>query len=311
MTDFSVVGLRVVVEVAARGSFSAAADALGYTQSAVSRQVALVERATGRSLFDRRARGVELTAAGEIVLRRANAALAELQTVGRELDDLDQARSRRIRLGAFSTAMAALIPGGLALLAVREPRLNVMLREGTSERLTDRVVSGRLDLAVVTARSGPPEGVVFDALIDDPLLVAMPRAHRLAGLARIEPEELREEQWIAGSSDPGSTLLGTWTTGGWRPQIAFEVRDWTAKIGLVAGGFGITVVPGLSASTLPASVVVAAIEHPAAVRSVVAAKRLAGDGPDALLLESIVQALQDSAAQAVGKRSSRRRVAER
>ena len=201
--------------------------------------------------------------------------------------------------------MAALIPGALALLATREPRLSVMLREGTSERLTDKVVSGRLDLAVVTSRSGPPDGVVFDALIDDPLLVAMPRTHRLAGLARIDPEELRDEQWIAGSSDPRSTLLGAWTTGGWRPRIAFEVRDWTAKIGLVAGGFGITVVPGLSASTLPASVAVAAIEHPAAVRSVVVATRLAGDAPDSPLPEAVVQALRDSAAQALSSRSRR------
>ncbi len=308
MSDFSIVGLRVVVEVAAQGSFSAAAEALGYTQSAVSRQVALMERATGRSLFDRGARGVELTAAGEIVLRHANAALVELQTVGRELDALDQARASHVRLGAFSTAMAALVPTALALLRDSERRLRVVLREGTSERLIDRVVSGRLDLAVVTSRSGPPEGIEFDMLIDDPLLVAMPRTHRLAGLARIDPDELREEQWIAGSSDPSSPLLGAWTRGGWRPRIAFEVRDWTAKIGLVAGGFGITVVPGLSASTLPASVVVAAIEHPAAVRTVVAAKRLAGDAPDAPLLAATVQALRDSAAQARGLRSGRRTV---
>jgi DNA-binding transcriptional LysR family regulator len=112
-------------------------------------------------------------------------------------------------------------------------------------------------------------------------------------------------QWIAGSSDPRSTLLGAWTTGGWRPQIAFEVRDWTAKIGLVAGGFGITVVPGLSASRLPASVVVAAIEHPAAVRSVVVATRLAGDAPDTPVPEAAVQALRDSAAQALSSRSRR------
>jgi DNA-binding transcriptional LysR family regulator len=308
MIDFSIVGLRVVVEVAARGSFSAAAEALGYTQSAVSRQVALVVRAAGRSLFDRGARGVELTPAGEVVLRRANAALAELQTVRRELDDLDQARSSRIRLGAFSTAMAALVPAALTLLVDREPRLRVVLREGTSERLTDRVVSGRLELAVVASRSGPPDGIEFDVLVEDRLLVAMPRAHRLAGVARIDPDELREEPWIAGSSDSSSPLLGAWTTGGWRPRIAFEVRDCTAKIGLVAGGFGITVVPGLSASTLPASVVVAAIEHPAAVRTVVAAKRLAGDAPAAPLLAAIVEALRDSAAQAVGSRTRRHRV---
>jgi DNA-binding transcriptional LysR family regulator len=306
MADFSIVGLRVVVEVAGRGSFSAAADALGYTQSAVSRQVALVERAAGHPLFDRRARGVELTPAGAIVLRRANAALAELQTVRRELDDLDQGRSRRVRVGAFSTAMATLVPSALAALAVREPRLGIVLREGTSERLVDRVLSGRLDLAVVTSRSGPPAGVVFDVLLEDPLLVAMPRVHRLAGRARIDPDELRDEPWIAGSSDPSSTLLGPWTTGGWRPRIAFEVRDWTAKIGLVAAGFGITVVPGLSASTLPASVLVAAIEHPAAARTVVAATRLTDDAPDAPHLTAIIQALRECATPAVVARSSRR-----
>ncbi|HTU77701.1 MAG TPA: LysR family transcriptional regulator [Solirubrobacteraceae bacterium] len=289
MAELSLVGLRVVGEIARRGSFSAAADALGYTQSAVSRQVALAERAAGHRLFDRRSRGVELTRAGEIVLRRANAALAELHLARVELEDLDQPRARRVRLGAFSTAMAALVPSTLAELAIREPRLSIGLYEGTSDRLTERVASGRLDLAVVTSRSGPPAGVVLDPLLDDPLLVAMPRGHRLAGLARVDPEELREEPWIAGSSDPASTLLGAWTTGSWRPRIAFELRDWTAKVGLVAAGFGVTVVPGLSAGSLPASVVVSAIDHPAAVRTVALARRA---GPGEPQLAAIAQALR-------------------
>jgi DNA-binding transcriptional LysR family regulator len=298
MADFSIVGLRVICEVARRGSFSAAADALGYTQSAVSRQVALAERAAERTLFERHPRGVELTPAGEIVLRHANTVLAELHATRVGLEDLHQRRLRRVRVGAFSTAMATLVPHALAALAIREPRLSVVLREGTSERLTDRVASGRLDLAVVTVTSGSPDGVVFDALLDDPLLIAMPRGHRLAGLAKIDPRELREELWIAGSSEPGSTLLGTWTTGSWKPKVAFEIRDWTAKIGLVAGGFGVTVVPGLSAGTLPASVAVAAIDHPAAMRTVALASRAGSEVPYAT---AVIEALRDSVPQAVGR----------
>jgi len=297
MADFSVVGLRILCEVARHGSFSAAADALGYTQSAVSRQVALAERAVDRSLFERHPRGVELTPAGEIVLRHASAALAELQAARVALDGLNERRLRRVSVGAFSTAMAALVPQALAALSVHEPQISVVLREGTSERLTDRVASGRIDLAIVTATSGSPDGVVFEALLDDPLLVALPRGHRLAGLTRIDPDELREEQWIAGSSDPSSTLLGAWTTGGWRPHVAFEVRDWTAKIGLVAGGFGITVVPGLSARSLPASVVAAAIDHPAAMRTIVTARRTGVDEPH---IAAMIEALRESASQVTG-----------
>jgi DNA-binding transcriptional LysR family regulator len=308
MADLSIVGLRVISEVARRGSFSAAAEALGYTQSAVSRQVALAEQATGCGLFTRHPRGVDLTPAGEIVLRHANAALAELQAARAALDDLGHRRSRRVSLGAFSTAMAALVPDALSALAVDEPHLEIALREGTSERLVDRVASGRLDLAIVTAASGPPDGVELDTLLIDTLLVAMPRGHRLAASTSIDPDELRDEPWIAGSSDPSTTLLGSWSTGSWRPRVAFEVRDWTAKIGLVSSGLGITVVPGLSVTSLPTNVVVAAIDHPAATRTVVVARR---SGAEELHIAPVISALRDSAAHLLSdsRRSARGRAA--
>jgi DNA-binding transcriptional LysR family regulator len=290
MDDLSLTGLRTVREVARCGSFSAAAQALGYTQSAVSRQVALAERSVGRPLFERHARGAELTPAGAIVLRHAAAALAELQAARLAVADLASRRPPRVRLGAFSTAMAALVPSAVAALAMREPQLAVTLHEGTSERLMQRVGSGRLELAVVTASSPAPQGIVLDALLDDRLLVALPREHRLAGQSAIDPDALRDERWIAGSTDPGTPLLGAWTTGRWRPQIAYEVRDWTAKLGLVAAGCGITVVPALSAATLPASVVVAAIDHPAAMRTVAVARREGAD--DGARIEPVLDALR-------------------
>src|SRR3954453_4822738 len=106
MAAFSIVGLRVVREVGRRGSFSAAAERLGYTQSAVSRQVALMEQAAGRALFERHARGVRLSQAGAVVVRRAEAVLTELEAARHDLDDLDDLDAQppgRLRVGAFST----------------------------------------------------------------------------------------------------------------------------------------------------------------------------------------------------------------
>jgi DNA-binding transcriptional LysR family regulator len=276
MDEFSLTGLRTVREVARHGSFSAAAEVLGYTQSAVSRQVALAERAAGRALFARHARGVALTPAGEVVVRHAIAALAELQAARNVLDDLGTRGLHRVRLGGFSTAMAAIVPAALARLGRDAPQVSVVLREGTSDRLIQQVASGRLELAVVTASGVPAphaEGVTLTHLLEDPLLVAFARDHRLAGLPRVTPGELRDEPWIAGSSDPSSTLLGAWRDGSWKPRIAHEVRDWTAKVGLVAGGLGITVVPGIAVAMLPPGVSVAAIDHPAATRTLALAGR--------------------------------------
>ena len=185
--DPSLVGLRTVCEVARRGSFSAAAAALGYTQSAVSRQVAHVEQAVGRALFERHARGAQLTPAGELLTRHAASALAELQAARLALADLDGRRQPRVRLGAFSTAMAALVPDALGALAHERPAVRVVLNEGISERLTDRLEAGRLDLALITVRAQPPDGLVLDVLLEDPLLVALPRTHPLAGRGPIDP----------------------------------------------------------------------------------------------------------------------------
>ncbi|HZC13048.1 MAG TPA: LysR family transcriptional regulator [Thermoleophilaceae bacterium] len=161
MAEISVVGLQVVREVARRGSLTAAAERLGYTQSAVSRQVASMERAAGRALFERHARGVRLTAAGSALVRRADAVIAELEAARQDLEDLADRPRSRLRLGAFSTALGALVPRAIAALAAREPTTQVLLREGTSPSLIRQAADGRLDLAVVT-----PTGEMPDALAE-------------------------------------------------------------------------------------------------------------------------------------------------
>lgn len=295
MAELSVTALRVVREVARHGAITAAAARLGYTQSAVSRQLSLAERAAGRVLFERHPRGVRLTAAGGIVVRHAEAVLAEIETAHQELGDLDALPRGRMRIGAFSTALSALVPRAFAAFARLDPRTELVLREGMSPALAGRVRDGRLDLAVVTTEPDPPDGLDVTVLLDDPLLVAVHRGHPLAGERSVPADELRRERWIAGSSRPGSSLLGAWTGSAWEPEIIYVARDWNAKLGFAAAGLGVTVVPGLAVPSLRADVELVRIDHPAASRRTAMVTR-AGDAADPRR-EGLGEALRDAAAE--------------
>jgi DNA-binding transcriptional LysR family regulator len=191
--------------------------------------------------------------------------------------------------------MAALVPGAIAAVAETDPRLRVVLREGLSSTLLAAVARGRLGLAVVTPPEQPPDGITLTVLVEDPLLVAVARDHRLAGRGRVPASELRTERWVAASADPRSTLLGAWADGAWEPDVALVARDWMAKVGLVAAGLGVTVVPGIAVPALPPTVAVVGIDHPRAVRPVAVAlpADVAGERSRRLLTE----ALADSAAE--------------
>lgn len=295
MADFSVVGLRVVQEVARRGSLTAAAGRLGYTQSAVSRQVALMEQVAGRPLFERHARGVRLTDAGEIVVRHASAVLAELEATRQRLDDLTARPRGRLRIGAFSTALSALVPRAIAAFSAHEPRAEVVLREDLSPSLIARAADSRLDLAIVTPSPEMPAGLDITTLLEDPLLIAMSRDHPLAGKRSVTADALRDERWIAGSTRASSTLLGAWRDSPWEPHIAYVARDWTAKLGLAAAGLGITVVPGLAVPVLPPDLAVVRIDHPAATRTTAMVAR-AGLPPDPDR-DAVCEAFHDAAAE--------------
>src|SRR3954449_8673960 len=185
--DFSPTGLRVLREVAQSGSFSAAARVLGYTQSAVSRQVGALEAVAGRALFERRRDGVALTPAGARLLARAVRVLDELDAALRDSAEPD-ARAGPVRLGAFASAAAGLIPGALASL----PReLVVSVREATTPALTRGLRAGTLDLAVLAQpppfRPPDAEAPVLDltTLTERELVLGvgagLPFARRLAG----------------------------------------------------------------------------------------------------------------------------------
>jgi DNA-binding transcriptional LysR family regulator len=132
MSELTLAGLRVVLEVARTGSFSAAAERLGYTQSAVSRQVAVTEKAAGAPLFERHARGVRLTAAGEVLVRHAGQVLDGVAAASQELAGLRDRLAGRLVVGGFPTATAALLPRAVARLLTDHPGLRVQLMEAST-----------------------------------------------------------------------------------------------------------------------------------------------------------------------------------
>ncbi len=283
MADFSVTGLRVLCEVASRGSFTAAAGSLGYTQSAVSRQVAVLEAAAGARLFERAPRGVRLTDAGNTLLVHAAGVLEQLDSARRELTGLRVLASGRLRVGAFPTAIAALLPRTLAAFGASYPGVTLSLREGTTPSQLRRLAAGASELAVVGV---PPselldrEHLTLEPLLEDPLLLALARAHPLARRRVVDLADLADEQWVTASTDPAEMLLGVWPALGWQPRIAFIAREWTAKLGLVAAGLGVTVVPGLAASAVREDVALVRVRSvPPVQRRVAIATRAGTDLP--------------------------------
>ncbi|MFL6119703.1 LysR family transcriptional regulator [Actinophytocola sp.] len=254
--EVSITGLRVLREVAERGTLTAAADALGYTQSAVSRQIAALEQATGATLLERRRDGVRLTAAGHVVLRRAVTVLGEVDGIDRELAGLPD-EGGTVRLGWFASAGGVLVPRALAALRRTHPAITVTTREGSTPTLVRALRAGTLDLALLAAvppfrpfdTESPPLRVL--TLAERDLCIAVPAGHPLAAARSVSVADLRGQRWIA-SSTAGE--MGVWPGLDERPAVAHTARDWLAKLNLVAAGAGITTVPAVLAAAVPAGV---------------------------------------------------------
>jgi DNA-binding transcriptional LysR family regulator len=292
--DFSPTGLRVLREVAQTGSFTAAANALGYTQSAVSRQVAALEAVAGRALFDRGRHGVTLTAAGTRLLPRAIRILDELDAAVREAGGAELAGGP-VRLGAFATAVAGIVPRALASL----PReLRVTLREGTTPALTRALRAGTLDLAVLAQAPPfrPPDGespaLELTTLTERDLVVAVPAGHPLAGERAVGAEQLEGQVWVASRSDAGDSLLGAWPGLAERPDVRYVVRDWLGKLQIVVAGLAITTMAPVALDVLPDGLAVVAVRgEPRETRRVVLARRPEPtDGPTARVADALTAA---------------------
>ncbi|WP_328618667.1 LysR substrate-binding domain-containing protein [Amycolatopsis sp. NBC_00355] len=287
--DVSLVALRVFREVAERGTLTAAAAALGYTQSAVSRQIASLERVAGTPVLERRPGGVRLTAAGNVVLRRAIAVLDQIDAAGRELAGLP-ADGGSVRLGWFPSAGAVLVPRAVAELRRTHPAVRVTTREGTTPVLVRALRAGTVDLAVLGSVPPfrPPDAETpalrLKTLAERILCLAVPAGHPLAGADVVDVADLRGQRWIAGPSAGEDTLMGVWPGLDERPEIAHTARDWLAKLNLVAAGCGLTTLPASLVEAVPPGVRVVSVRGGPSERRRVVLARLPGPLSEAAAL---------------------------
>jgi DNA-binding transcriptional LysR family regulator len=283
-------GLRVLREVARCGSISAAADALDYTQPAISRQLAALERSAGLPLVDRTARGARLTRAGEVLLRRAEAVLTELEGARADLDSLRDHEERPLRVLGFPTAIASFVPDALRALRRRFPEVGVELRLGEA-RVGDAALRGdRLDVALTNATTWTFPDARVHPLREDPMWCVLPAEHRLAERDQVALEALREEPFVLTSTTlcaDRELLLDACAAHGFVPRVAAHCDDPSTTQGLVAGGVGVAALPEMGLPVLRDDVVVRPFARPLTRRVVALVPRDAPARParDALLEE--------------------------
>ncbi len=246
--------LRVLREVTRQGSFSGAADALAFTQSAVSQQVAALEREAGTSLVERGPRGVRLTDAGRALVSHADAIIARLDDAEEELAAIAGLKGSRLRLVSFQSAGAALVPDAISIFDHRYPGVELSLAEAEPDECLPELKAGEYDLAVVFDYKTPFGDAHDDEiervhLLDDVLHLAVPADHPLATRARLRLEDLAGESWINGSRMCGEFTIQACLAAGFEPRVSLESNDYATMQGLVAAGVGVTLIPDLVLDT--------------------------------------------------------------
>src|SRR5437899_7796320 len=272
----SVARLRVLREVAYRGSFSAAAEALSYTQSAVSQQIAGLEAEVGMALLERHPRGVSLTAAGQTLVGHAEGILARLDAAEAALASIAGLRGGRLRMASFPTAGATLMPLAIATFRAAYPDVELTLAEGEPEEIVPRLRAGELDLALLFDFAGETalgDGMRQAELLEDPMYLALPREHPLAGKHSLRLADLAREAWIqtSSSSPCARHVVRCCHAAGFEPSVTFESDDYQTVHGLVAAGVGVALIPELALSAAREDTVIRALSPRPPVRRVIAA----------------------------------------
>lgn len=316
--------LRVLVEVARHGSFSAAAESLGYTQPAISRQIATLESEVGTTLIRRVPKGAVLTDAGRLLVERSEAILARLDDVETELRALAGLEGGRLRVATFASAASSIVPLAIAAFRERHPAVELHIAMADPIDSIPRLRAGDLDLVLSHDRSvgqpvlgagqvsGPAEplsGFDFVHLFDDPMYVAMPPGHPLGDEPRLKLGRFAEEPWMLATSRncPDSRLfLRACHEAGFEPRIAFQNDDYPAILGFVAAGVGVALIPDMAARGAREDVVIRQLDPPPPARPIIA---VVPGGYRAPAVEAMLDVLGEISAEwvagAVAPRASR------
>ncbi|WP_329407692.1 LysR family transcriptional regulator [Streptomyces sp. NBC_00704] len=253
--------LRTLDALARHGSVSGAALGLHITTSAVSQQMAKLEREVGQRLLAKHGRGVRLTDAGRLLAEHASRILSQVELAQADLEAQRGQVAGELRLSAFPTAARGLFPGVLAELRKAHPGLRLRSSELEPERGIAGVVRGDLDLAVVldwyNKPMPVPDGLVKAPILDDPADVAMPAGHPLAHRDEVDLAEFAEDEWITWGEGEfcHEWLMFTLRSRGVEPIVGHRAAETHTQLGLVAAGLGVCIAPLLGRHPVPEGVV--------------------------------------------------------
>lgn len=298
MTEWDVKKLRILRTLRDRGTVTATAEALRMTPSAVSQQLTNLAKQLGVDLLEAQGRRVRLTDAAHLVLRHAEAVFAQLERAEAELTGYLRGEAGEVRVGAFSTAVPALVVPAVRLLRAEDrPGPDVRVREAEAAQAYELLTAGEVDLALSLAAHAPtardPRFSLFP-LLADPLDVALPAGHPLTGAPALRLADLAADRWIFGGSGPWSEITtAACEAAGFVPEQAHSAAGWTAILALVEAGMGVALVPRMAARERREGVVMRVLEADRPRRHVVAAVRHGASGGPAVA--RVLAALTDVA----------------
>lgn len=274
---FNVGRLNVFREVIARGSFSDAADALSYSQSAVSQAIATLEGEAGVALIERSRGGARATVAGAALAGYVSGILAQMETAETEIAAIAAGHGGRLRTASFPTAGATLMPQAIAGFRASHPGVELTLAEGEPEEIAPRLRAGEFDLVLLFEFEGVGErlsaGMRRFELFEDPLHLAMRHDHPFAERKELRLEDLRGESWVqtSAASPCARHVIRSCHAAGFEPAVSFESDDYQTVQGLVAAGVGMALIPQLALSTVRPDIRVRPLHPRSPVRKIFAA----------------------------------------
>lgn len=274
--------LRILREVSGRGSFSAAAESLYVSQSAVSQQIAALEAEVGVPLLLRLRTGPVLTDAGRLLVSHADAAICRLEQAERELAELSGLGCGQLRLISFPSASATIGTRAATELRRLHPEIQLSLAEADPEVSIPALKRGEHDLALIYDFElnpfEPGRDLELTLLLTERMHVVLPPDHRLADQPAIDLADLEGEQWLGGNLGGSCRELTVLSClmAGFEPEISFETSDYNVMQSMIAAGLGVTLLPDLALAFTHPGVKVIPVTPKAPVRRVWAASLTAG-----------------------------------
>ncbi|MFF4386871.1 MULTISPECIES: LysR family transcriptional regulator [unclassified Streptomyces] len=285
MTEWDIKKLRILRTLAEQGTVTRAAEALHMTPSAVSQQLTNLARQLGVVLLEAEGRRVRLTDAAHLVLRHTEAVFAQLERADAELAGYLAGETGEVRVGAFSTAVPALVVPAVAALRRTRPGVEVRVRETEAAEAYALLSAGDVDLALsLTAHAPTARDPRFTrvVLLEDPLDVALPPGHPLAAAPDLRLADLSGDPWIYGGSGPWSEIArSACEAAGFVPEQAHSASGWTAILAMVEAGMGVALVPRM-VSSRASGVAVRVLSRDRPTRHVLAAVRRGAESAPAV-----------------------------